>query len=190
MRLVDVDTGEVVALGEQGEICCRGYQVMLGYYELPEATAQTIDADGWLHMGDLGVMDERGFLKVTGRLKDMIIRGGMNLYPAEIEEVLVTHTAFADVAVLGVPDERWGEIVGAVVRLREATELPPLDELKVWVRERISAHKTPAAWYVTTDYPLTPSGKIQKFVLREQIADGTLVAVATVGETSSIPTID
>jgi fatty-acyl-CoA synthase len=190
MRLVDVDSGEIVALGEQGEICCRGYQVMLGYYELPEATAQTIDADGWLHMGDLGVMDERGFLKVTGRLKDMIIRGGMNLYPAEIEEVLVTHTAFADVAVLGVPDERWGEIVGAVVRLREATELPPLDELKVWVRERISAHKTPTAWYVTTEYPLTPSGKIQKFVLREQIADGTLVAVATVGETSSIPTID
>ncbi len=175
VKIQHPDTGEIVAVGEQGEICCRGYQNMLGYYEMPEATAQTIDSEGWLHMGDIGTMDDRGFLKVTGRVKDMIIRGGVNLYPAEIEELLFSHPLIADVAVIGVPDERWGEQVGAVVRLKDVTVVPSADELKAWCRERISAHKAPSFWYFVESYPMTPSGKVQKFVLREQVVSGELV---------------
>lgn len=177
MKIADIVTGEVLPLGEQGEICARGYQNMLGYDQMPEQTAATIDADGWLHMGDLGTMDERGFLKVTGRLKDMIIRGGINIYPREIEEVLAGHPAFADLVVLGVPHEKWGEEVAAVVRLRDGAEQPTPVELKAWCRDRISAHKTPHSWYFTPAYPQTPSGKIQKFVLLDQITAGELEAV-------------
>ena len=108
-KIADPVTGETLPIGEQGEICCRGYQNMLAYFDLPEETAATIDADGWLHMGDLGTMDERGYLQVTGRLKDMIIRGGMNIYPAEIEELLYRASGVAEAAVIGVPDEKWGE---------------------------------------------------------------------------------
>jgi fatty-acyl-CoA synthase len=175
VKIQNPDTLETVGIGEQGEICCRGYQNMLGYYEMPDATALTIDGEGWLHMGDIGTMDDRGFLKVTGRVKDMIIRGGVNLYPAEIEELLFSHALIADVAVIGVPDERWGEQVGAVVRLKDASSIPSADELKAWCRERISAHKAPSYWYFVESYPMTPSGKVQKFVLREQVVSGELV---------------
>jgi fatty-acyl-CoA synthase len=174
MKIIDVDTGEIVPVGVQGEICARGYQNMLGYDQMPEQTAATIDADGWLHMGDLGTMDERGFLKVTGRLKDMIIRGGANLYPLEIEEVLTGHPDFADLVVLGVPSEKWGEEVAAVARLRAGSERPDPDELKAWCRERISAHKVPTRWFFAQEYPQTPSGKIQKFALLEKIKSGDL----------------
>ncbi|GAA1668793.1 fatty-acyl-CoA synthase [Citricoccus zhacaiensis] len=177
MKIADVVTGEVLPIGEQGEICARGYQNMLGYDQMPEQTAATIDEDGWLHMGDLGTMDERGFVKVTGRLKDMIIRGGVNIYPREIEEVLAGHPDFADLVVLGVPSEKWGEEVAAVVRLRQGAVQPDPLELKSWCRERISMHKSPSRWYFTEAYPQTPSGKIQKFLLRDQIADGDLKAV-------------
>ncbi len=177
MKIVDVDSGEIVAIGEQGEILCRGYQNMLGYYNMPEQTAETIEPDGWLHMGDVGTMDDRGFLKVTGRVKDMIIRGGVNLYPREIEELLFSHPEVADVTVVGIPDEKWGEVVGAVIRLKDAANPPRPEDLKAWCRERISAHKAPSLWFYTEAFPMTPSGKVQKFVLRDNIQAGLLVAV-------------
>jgi len=186
VKIAHPDTGEIVGVGEQGEICCRGYQNMLGYYEMPEATADTIDPDGWLHMGDIGTMDDRGFLRVTGRVKDMIIRGGLNLYPREIEDLLFDHPAIAEAAIIGIPDEKWGEQVGAVIRLREGVAQPDPAELRAWCRERISAHKTPTHWFFIEAYPMTPSGKIQKFVLREQIETGDLKAASSVEAASPI----
>lgn len=176
MKIVDVDSGEILPIGEQGEILCRGYQNMLAYYNMPEQTTETIEPDGWLHMGDIGTMDERGFLKVTGRVKDMIIRGGVNLYPREIEELLFSHPEVADVTVVGISDEKWGEVVGAVIRLKDAANPPRAEELKAWCRERISAHKAPSLWFYTEGFPMTPSGKVQKFVLRERIEAGLLIA--------------
>lgn len=174
VKIVDVETGAITPVGEPGELCCRGYQNMLGYYEMPQATAQTIDAEGWLHMGDIGTMDKRGFLRITGRLKDMIIRGGMNLYPAEIEAVLAGHPAVDDAVVIGVPDEKWGEQVGAVLRLRPGAERPDFGELREFVRGQMSVHKAPVYWCVVDELPTTPTGKIQKYVLRDRVADGTL----------------
>jgi fatty-acyl-CoA synthase len=174
VKIADPLTGEVQPIGAQGEICCRGYQNMLAYYELPDETAATIDADGWLHMGDLGTMDDRGFLKVTGRLKDMIIRGGINIYPREIEELLFTHEEIAEIAVIGVPDEKWGEQVAAVIRPKNLAAPPRAEDLKEWCRERIAAHKIPSQWFFTRNYPMTPSGKVQKFVLRDQVDAGRL----------------
>jgi fatty-acyl-CoA synthase len=174
VKIADPFTGDVMPIGEQGEICCRGYQNMLAYYELPHETAATIDAEGWLHMGDLGTMDDRGYLKVTGRLKDMIIRGGINIYPREIEDLLFSHEEIAEVAVIGVADERWGEQVAAVVRAKNPAAPPEPDALRAWCRERIAAHKVPTFWFFTQNYPMTPSGKVQKFVLRDQIDGGQL----------------
>jgi fatty-acyl-CoA synthase len=188
VKIADPATGAVVPIGEQGEICCRGYQNMLAYYEMPDETSATIDAEGWLHMGDLGTMDDRGFLKVTGRLKDMIIRGGMNIYPREIEELLFSHPAVAEVAVIGLPDERWGEQVAAVIRPRDPAAPPSPEELKDWCRERISHHKTPAQWFFTASYPMTPSGKVQKFVLRDQIDAGVLTPALVPDSPAGAPT--
>jgi len=175
MKIADMETGEPVPLEEQGEICVRGYQAMRGYYEMPRETAATIDADGWLHMGDIGSMDARGFLKVTGRVKDMIIRGGMNLYPAEIEAALQDHPAIETAAVIGIPDERWGEQVGAVLRVRAGHDRPGIAELTEFLRSQIAPHKCPVCWSFTDAMPMTPSGKIQKFVLRDQAAQGALL---------------
>jgi fatty-acyl-CoA synthase len=175
VKLIDSVSGDIVPIGEQGEICCRGYQTMLGYSDMPEETAAAIDAEGWLHMGDLGTMDERGFLRITGRLKDLIIRGGLNIYPREIEELLDLHPAVAEVTVVGVPDTKWGEQVGAVIRLKDPAHAPDCAALKRWCRARIAAHKTPALWYFTESLPMTPSGKIQKFRVQQDIASGALV---------------
>jgi acyl-CoA synthetase (AMP-forming)/AMP-acid ligase II len=175
VKIADALTGAAVPIGTQGEICVRGYQNMRGYYEMPEESADTIDADGWLHMGDVGAMDDRGFLRVTGRVKDMILRGGMNLYPAEIEAVLLDHPAIETAAVIGVPDERWGEQVGAVLRLRAGHERPSVAELTAFVREQIAPHKTPTHWSFVEELPMTPTGKIQKFLLRDQAVAGDLV---------------
>ena len=123
MRIADLRTGETAACGAVGEICARGYLVMRGYLNAPEATAAAIDADGWLHTGDLGSMDERGYLRIAGRIKDMIIRGGENIYPREIEEVLIGHPAVADASVLGFPDEHYGETVAAAIRPAGAARL-------------------------------------------------------------------
>ena len=174
MKIADMLTGEPVPLEEQGEICVRGYQAMRGYYELPQETAATIDGDGWLHMGDIGSMDARGFLKVTGRVRDMIIRGGMNLYPAEIEAALQDHPAVETAAVIGIPDERWGEQVGAVLRVRAGHDRPGIAELTEFLRGQLAPHKCPVYWSFTDAMPMTPSGKIQKFLLRDQAAQGAL----------------
>jgi len=167
VRIADTASGDTVPVGTIGEICTRGYLVMHGYFDMPEATAAAIDGEGWLHTGDLGTMDSRGYCKVEGRLKDMIIRGGENIYPREIEEVLFTHPAIADVAVVGVPDEHWGEQVAAFVR---AAPGATIDEagLAAFVRQRLAVYKAPRHWIVVDEFPLTPSGKVQKFVLRER----------------------
>ena len=167
----DPQTNEVVPVGVQGEICCRGYLVMTGYNDNPEATANAIDAENWLHTGDLGTMDARGFVKITGRVKEMIIRGGENLFPAEIENAMLEHDCVAEVAVVGVPDDKWGEQVACFMRCAGGAH-PDGAALKAFIRERLSPQKTPAFWIWVDDWPLTGSGKIQKFKLREAFEKG------------------
>ncbi|MGX7952024.1 class I adenylate-forming enzyme family protein [Tsuneonella sp. HG249] len=162
----------VCEIEQQGEICMRGYNMMAGYNENPLATAETIDDSGWLHTGDLGQMDDRGYVKITGRVKEMIIRGGENLFPAEIEAALIEHPAVAEVAVAGVPDEKWGEIVAAFLRLADGAEVPTDGELRGFIRERLSPQKTPAHWVWVDQFLLTGSGKIKKFAMAEAFASG------------------
>jgi fatty-acyl-CoA synthase len=175
-RVADLRTGETAGCGEVGEICARGYLVMRGYLNAPEATAAAIDAAGWLHTGDLGSMDDRGYLRIAGRLKEMIIRGGENIYPREIEEVLIAHPAVADAAVLGVPDDYYGEVVGAAVRPAASAghDGPAADglaaELAEHCRARLAAAKVPVRWLVTGSFPMTASGKVRKDVLRDQLS--------------------
>ncbi|CAN5318659.1 AMP-binding protein [soil metagenome] len=171
MSIRDTANNAVTPIGAVGEICTRGYHVMHGYNANPDATAAAIDAEGWLHTGDLGTMDARGFVKITGRVKDMIIRGGENLFPAEIENVLLTHADVAEVAVVGAPDPRWGEIVVCFLRLAPGASLDKA-ALVAHCREHISPQKTPAHWITVDEWPLTGSGKIQKFVLREWFEAG------------------
>ncbi|QYJ06515.1 class I adenylate-forming enzyme family protein [Qipengyuania flava] len=166
-----IDDNAVVPVGTVGEICARGYNVMEGYNDNPEATAATIDADGWLHTGDLGTMDARGYVKITGRVKEMIIRGGENLFPVEIENVLLEHSDVAQVAVVGLPDEKWGEIVAAFVRVADGAEFDPA-ALKAHCRSILAAQKTPSVWVAVKDYPMTGSGKVQKFQLRDAYLAG------------------
>jgi acyl-CoA synthetase (AMP-forming)/AMP-acid ligase II len=149
-RGADPATGQSGLAGAVGEILTRGYHVMKGYFDNPAATREAIDAAGWLHTGDLGSADQRGYYRIEGRLKEMIIRGGENIYPGEIEQVLYAHPAVADVAVVGVPDDHWGE--------------------------QVAAHKTPRHWVFVNTFPLTASGKVQKFVLREEFASGRIQA--------------
>jgi fatty-acyl-CoA synthase len=167
VKIVDVETGATLPVNTLGEYCTRGYHVMLGYFEMEEATAQTIDSDGWLHTGDLCSMDERGYCKVEGRLKDMIIRGGENIYPREVEELLFKHPSVGDVAVVGLPDERMGEVVGAFLRSAPGGSINK-DELAVYLRQHLAPQKTPKHWFLVNEFPLTGSGKIQKLVLRKQ----------------------
>ncbi|MFO7855439.1 MAG: AMP-binding protein [Paracoccaceae bacterium] len=171
IRRVEDDT--TAALDEIGEICVRGYCRMLGYNDDPEATARTIDAEGWLHTGDLGTMDAKGYLRVTGRVKEMIIRGGENLFPAEIENCLLEHPAVGEVAVIGLPDEKWGEIVAAVIRPAPGATPDPA-ELRAHCRARMAPMKTPAVWLRAEGFPLTGSGKVRKFALRDAWAAGEL----------------
>ncbi|MDT5065822.1 MAG: fatty acid CoA ligase FadD9 [Mycobacterium sp.] len=167
MKVIDPETGETVGSNVDGELCTRGYFVMMCYFDNPDATAATIDADGWLHTGDLAAMDDRGYCRITGRLKDMIIRGGENIYPREIEQVLFEHEDVADVAVVGVPDATWGEQVVAFVRPAEG-RVPDPDRLRTYCHERLAPHKVPLYWLVVDEFPTTPSGKVQKFLLRDQ----------------------
>jgi fatty-acyl-CoA synthase len=177
VKITDPASGQTVAPGVTGEVCTRGYHVMTGYFRDPDKTAAAIDSDGWLHTGDLAAMDERGYCQIAGRLKDMIIRGGENIYPREIEQVLFGHPAVADVAVVGVPDPKWGEQVAAFIRPAPG-QTPDPDELFAYCREHLAPHKTPRHWTVLEQFPLTPSGKIQKFVLREHfLAQGPDVAI-------------
>ncbi|HEX4090626.1 MAG TPA: AMP-binding protein [Trebonia sp.] len=174
VQITDLRTGETAACGTVGEICTRGYLVMRGYLNAPEATAAAIDADGWLHTGDLGSMDERGYLRIAGRIKDMIIRGGENIYPREIEDVLTGHPAVADAAVLGFPDDHYGEVVAAAIRPAapdgRLADGDLADELAAFCRARLAGYKVPVRWLITDAFPLTPSGKIRKDALREQLA--------------------
>jgi fatty-acyl-CoA synthase len=171
VKIVDIESGETLPYGELGEYCTRGYHVMHGYFEMEEATADAIDSEGWLHTGDLCSMDERGYTKVEGRLKDMIIRGGENIYPRELEELLYKHPTVGEVAVVGLPDERMGEIVGAFLRPAPGESLNR-EVLFAYLREHLSPQKTPARWVELEEFPLTGSGKIQKFALRQQWIDG------------------
>ena len=170
VKIVDPSTGEEVSPGTQGELCTRGYHVMKGYYKNPEATQEAIDHEGWLHTGDLAVMDENGYCKITGRLKDMIIRGGENVYPREVEEFLYQHPAILDVQVIGVPDKKYGEAVMAWIILKEGETLTE-EEVKEYCKGQISHFKIPRYVQFTKEYPMTASGKIQKFKLKEQSLD-------------------
>ncbi|KAF0994995.1 3-[(3aS,4S,7aS)-7a-methyl-1,5-dioxo-octahydro-1H-inden-4-yl]propanoyl:CoA ligase [Geobacillus sp. TFV-3] len=166
VKIVEPGTNKEVPRGVQGELCTRGYHVMKGYYNNPEATNEAIDADGWLHTGDLATMDENGYCRITGRLKDMIIRGGENIYPREIEEFLYKHPKILDVQVVGVPDEVYGEEVMAWIILKDG-ETATAEEIREFCRGNISRHKIPRYIEFTESYPMTASGKIQKFKLRE-----------------------
>ena len=166
VKVVDPETGETVPIGVIGEYCTRGYHVMKGYFEMPERTAEAIDVDGWLHTGDLCAMDERGYCTVEGRLKDMIIRGGENIYPRELEDLLFAHESVSQIAVVGLPDEKWGETVAAFVKPAPGREIDK-QELFSYVRDHLAAHKTPKQWFAVEEFPMTGSGKIQKFKLRE-----------------------
>jgi fatty-acyl-CoA synthase len=167
VKVADPKTGVTLPRGQEGEICARGCCVMLGYFENAQATRAALDSGGWLHTGDLGSIDDAGYVRIQGRLRDMIIRGGENVYPREIEDVLFTHPDVADAAVVGLPDPEWGEIVGAFVRLRSGAH-PSGTELAAYCRERLAGYKVPRFWQFVTTYPQTVSGKIQKFALRDQ----------------------
>jgi fatty-acyl-CoA synthase len=166
VKIVDPDTGATVVRGEPGELCTRGYSVMLGYWEDEEATRAAIDPARWMHTGDLATMDEDGYVQIVGRIKDMIIRGGENVYPREIEEFLYTHPAVADAQVIGVPDERYGEIVCAWIVLKPGAELDEhaLDE---YCRGKIARFKVPQIVRFVDTFPMTVTGKIQKYKMRE-----------------------
>lgn len=166
VKIVDIETGATLPPGKQGELCTRGYLVMKGYYKMPEETTKVIDAEGWLHTGDLAVMDENGYCKITGRIKNMIIRGGENIYPREIEEFLYTHPKISDIQVYGVPDRKYGEQVMAAIVLKKGVEMSE-EEVKEYCRDKIAHYKIPYYVKFVDSYPMTASGKIQKFKLRE-----------------------
>jgi len=167
IKIIDAD-GAVVPVNEKGEICCRGYGVMHGYWGDEERTAETIDSEGWLHSGDIGVMDAQGYTQVTGRIKDMIIRGGENIYPREVEEFLYTHPAVQEVQVFGIPDARYGEQTCAWIKLREADAITA-EELKEYCRDKITHFKIPHYIRFVDDFPMTVTGKMQKFLMRDQM---------------------
>jgi acyl-CoA synthetase (AMP-forming)/AMP-acid ligase II len=180
VKIVDPVTQQTVPLGQVGEICTRGYHVMSGYFDNPEGTAQAIDPQGWLHTGDLGSMDERGYCRVEGRVKEMIIRGGENIYPREIEMVLLEHAGVAEVAVVGVPDEWWGEQVAAFIRPAADAE-PATAELEAFCHQRLAPFKVPRFWLMVDAFPMTASGKVQKFALRERFVAAAPQAPAGTG---------
>ena len=160
------ETGEECKDGVHGEFCCRGYNTMKGYYKMPEATAQCIDSSGWLHSGDLGVKDNEGYFRVTGRIKDMIIRGGENVYPKEIEDFLYAMPGVKDVQVVGIASKKYGEEVCAYIILQPEADIGE-EDVKDFCRGKISRFKIPKYVFFTESYPMTASGKIQKFLLRE-----------------------
>ena len=178
VKIADPVTGAVLPVGAQGEIRVRGYQNMLGYFDMPEETSSTLTEDGWLRSGDLGSMDERGYLKITGRIKDMIIRGGENVYPREIENLLLEHPKIANAAVIGIPDPFWGEQVGAVIQPKAADNPPDPAELHRFCRAHLASYKTPRFWYFAADLPRTETGKLQKFKLVNAVRQGELQLTA------------
>jgi len=179
-KVIDPESGATLGVDQPGEFCARGYNIMKGYYKMPEATAQAIDKEGWLHTGDLATVDKDGYYKIVGRIKDMIIRGGENIYPKEIEEFLYTHPKIKDVQVVGVPSARYGEEILACIILKEGEELSEQD-VKEFVKGNIARHKIPSYVLFVDSFPTTASGKIQKYKLREQA-----VTVFKLSDTDSI----
>jgi fatty-acyl-CoA synthase len=168
VKIVDPETGYTVARGEPGELCTRGYSVMLGYWEQPDKTAESVDAARWMHTGDLAVMDDDGYVSITGRIKDMVIRGGENIYPREIEEFLYTHPDILDAQVIGVPDERYGEELMAWVRLRPGAPELTVDALREFCAGKLAHYKIPRYLHVVDEFPMTVTGKIRKVEMRER----------------------
>ena len=179
VRVIDPETGEDCPPNVPGELCCRGYNVMRGYYKMPEATAAAIDADGYLHSGDVGTVDEDGYYRITGRIKDMIIRGGENIYPREIEEFLYTMPGVEDAQVVGVPDAKYGEVVGAFVRRSAGSDITESD-VQEYARARMARYKAPKYVFFVDEFPMTASGKIQKYKLREMAAESLGLAEVNV----------
>ncbi|WP_241386379.1 AMP-binding protein [Rhodococcus sp. CH91] len=168
VKIVDPDTGLTVPRGEPGELCTRGYSVMLGYWNQPDKTAEAIDAARWMHTGDIGVMDEDGYISVTGRIKDMVIRGGENIYPREIEEFLYTHPDVLDAQVVGVPDAKYGEELMAWIRMREGTDPLDAESLREYCTGKLAHYKIPRYVHVVDEFPMTVTGKVRKVEMRER----------------------
>lgn len=168
IKIADPENGETVPRGILGELCTRGYSVMLGYWREPELTAEAIDADGWMHTGDLAVMDDAGYVKIAGRIKDMVIRGGENIYPREIEEFLLGHPDVLDAQVIGVPDEKYGEELAAWIRMKPGTVPLTAEAVRAFANGKLARFKIPKYVYVTDTYPMTVTGKIRKVEMRER----------------------
>jgi fatty-acyl-CoA synthase len=167
IKIVDQETGLTVPRGTPGELCTRGYSVMLGYWEQPDKTAEAIDAARWMHTGDLAVMDDEGYINITGRIKDLVIRGGENIYPREIEEFLYTHPDILDAQVIGVPDQKYGEELMAWIRMRpEATPLTP-ESVREFCTGKLAHYKIPRFVHIVDDFPMTVTGKVRKVAMRE-----------------------
>ena len=180
VKIIDPETGRVVTRDTPGELCTRGYSVMLGYWNEPDKTAEAIDAARWMHTGDLAVMDEAGYLNITGRIKDMVIRGGENIYPREIEEFLYTHPDIEDVQVVGVPDPKYGEELCAWVKLRPGSEVTE-QQVREYCAGKIAHYKVPRYVRFSTEFPMTVTGKVQKFRMRQlAIAELGLQDAATI----------
>lgn len=180
VKVIDQETGSALGDGQPGELCGRGHDVMLGYYNLPEKTADVIDSDGWLHTGDLAVRESNGYFRITGRLRDLIIRGGENVYPREIEELLFQHPAIQDVQIIGVPDRKFGEEVMAWVRLRDGHTVTA-EDLKAFCKANLAYFKVPHYWKFVDSFPITVTGKIQKYKMREiSIEELGLQALASI----------
>jgi fatty-acyl-CoA synthase len=170
IKIIDPVTGETVDRGETGEFCTRGYSVMLGYWDEPEKSAEAIDEDGWMHTGDLAVMREDGYCNIVGRIKDMVIRGGENIYPREIEEFLYTHPDVEDVQVIGVPDERYGEELCAWIKMRDGTDPLDADAVRTFATGKLAHYKIPRYVMIVEEFPMTVTGKIRKVQMREEAA--------------------
>jgi fatty-acyl-CoA synthase len=171
VKIVDPLTGATLPRGETGEFCTRGYSVMLGYWDEPKKTAEAIDDDHWMHTGDLALMDDDGYVNITGRIKDMVIRGGENIYPREIEEFLLTHGDVLDAQVIGVPDERYGEELMAWVRMREGAEPLDADTVREFCTGKLAHYKVPRYVHVVDDFPMTVTGKVRKVEMREEAVE-------------------
>jgi fatty-acyl-CoA synthase len=171
VKVVDPVNGRTVPRGEPGELCTRGTSVMLGYWGQPDKTAEVIDAARWMHTGDLATMDDEGYVSIVGRIKDMVIRGGENVYPREIEEFLYTHPAIADVQVIGVPDEKYGEELMAWVILKPGQEPITADHVREFCTGRLAHYKIPRYVHVVEEFPMTVTGKIRKVEMRERATE-------------------
>ena len=167
VRIVD-ENNQPVAAGQRGEVCIKGPNVMQGYWNRPEATAQAIDELGWFHSGDIGYLDEDGFLFICDRLKDMIITGGENVYPAEVESALYEHDDINEVAIFGLPDEKWGEVVVAAIAMKEGKSLE-LPDLRSFASQSLAKYKIPTVLHIVDELPRNPAGKVQKFILRDEL---------------------